>query len=783
MIETDLRPQPEHTLLGAFARHPALSLVVFVLMSVVSGIGYYDPTLLVSPPSPSEVESSAAGGMSGGRRGRDGSVQQPRSRASADGPAPDVTPVMLFGGEVMLVLSGEDFFNPTAALAIREAVESLEAMPQVRQVMWMDRAPPLNLFGLPEPALPDHRASQRLFDAARQRALDNPMIAGQLLSADGQTLILTIRIDWFHVRSDADCTTRLADVVRDVLASHQLDYEVGVTGEMPIRLVMSNASQEGDRKFQYLANGVILVLALILFRGPSAVIISALGAIFGVAWTMGCIRFFQFEDNPFNHVVVPVLLSLVGFTDGVHMVSQIRVNRALGLGGRQALVRAVDEVGMACFLTSLTTAIGLGSLGWAYHQVVREFGWSCVMGVGITFLAIMTTIPLACMTPLGRAIHRGQGRGWIERNLEKATRLVVAVLRHRKTFAVLALVLTVITGAITLQLTPDERMLNAIPERSPEAKWLRHIDRAFGGLETAHVLATWDPSIAAESPEVVAVSEQVENLLREEPLLGNPLGIARLIDALPGEATAVDKTSMLELLPPQLRRVFLIPEQHSLKVIFRLQDLGIAKYGEVFERLDQRLATIQAEHPGFVLSLEGSAFWRWQNLYQIMVDLTKSLGTASVVIFLVLATVYRSLRLGLIAIIPNLLPLTVTGSLMWLVGQPLELVSVIAFTVCLGIAVDDTIHFLTRYRMELAHGGEQDEVITRAFRGVGAALIMTTLVLVCGFMTVLWSDTREHHIFAMMGAATMVTALFADLLFLPALLVVFNRPHVTERRD
>ena len=233
---------------------------------------------------------------------------------------------------------------------------------------------------------------------------------------------------------------------------------------------------------------------------------------------------------------------------------------------------------------------------------------------------------------------------------------------------------------------------------------------------------------------------------------------------------------MLELLPPQLRRVFLIPEQHSLKVIFRLQDLGIAKYGEVFERLDQRLATIQAEHPGFVLSLEGSAFWRWQNLYQIMVDLTKSLGTASLVIFLVLATVYRSLRLGLIAIIPNLLPLTVTGSLMWLVGQPLELVSVIAFTVCLGIAVDDTIHFLTRYRMELAHGGEHEAVITRSFRGVGAALIMTTLVLVCGFMTVLWSDTREHHIFAMMGAATMVTALFADLLFLPALLVVFNRP-------
>lgn len=777
MIETDIRLQPERTLLGIFARSPTFSLVVFVVMSTLAGIGYYDPTLLVAPPEIGEAEATAAGGMSGGRRGRDGSVPQPRSRVEPGGPAPDVTPVMLFGGEVMLLLHGEDFFNPAAALAIREAVEALEALPQVRLVMWMDRAPPLNLFGLPEPALPDHRASQRRFDAARQRALDNPMIAGQLLSADGQTLMLSIRMDWFHVRSNADCTSRLAEIVRGVLASHDLDYEVGVTGEMPIRLVMSAASQDNDRKFQYIANGVILVLALILFRGPSAVIVSALGAIFGVAWTMGCIRFFQFEDNPFNHVVVPVLLSLVGFTDGVHMVSQIRANRALGWAVRPALVRAVDEVGMACFLTSLTTAIGLGSLGWAYHQVVREFGWSCVMGVGITFLAIMTTIPLACLTPLGRGVHRGQGKGWIERHLEHGTRLIVAVLRRRKAFSVLALVLTVITGAITLQLQPDERMLNAIPERSSEARWLRHIDRAFGGLETAHVLATWDADIAAESPEVVAVSEEVENLLREEPLLGNPLGIARLIDALPGEASAVSKASMLELLPPQLRRVFLLPEQRSLKVIFRLQDLGIAKYGQVFERLDERLVVIQAAHPGFTLSLEGNAFWRWQNLYQIMVDLMKSLGTASLVIFVVLATVYRSLRLGLIAIIPNLLPLTVTGSLMWLVGQPLELVSVIAFTVCLGIAVDDTIHFLTRYRMEQRRGGELEDVITRAFRGVGSALIMTTLVLVCGFMTVLWSDTREHHIFAMMGAATMVTALFADLLFLPALIAVFDRPH------
>jgi len=776
------------SLLGIFARRPSISLFVFLVMTALSIIGYRDPSLLVGKSN--NDSSSSAGGMSGtgreGQRRRDAREpsggnrslgrSSPQTGARSNGPPPDVTPLMLFGSELLLLVTGEDFFTPTAAVALRQAVAELESLPQVQQVMWMDRAPPLNLFGLREPALPDHRASQRRFDSARQRALDNPLIAGQLLSHDGKTLLMSIEMDWFYVRSNADCTTALVDTVRRVLEEHQLTFAVGLTGEMPIRLVMSAASKDNDRKFQLIAYGVILLLATVLFRGLSAVVITAIAPALGVFWTMGCIRFLHFEDNPFNHVVVPVLLSLVGFTDGVHMMTQIRVHRSQGMAVRAAVARSLDEVGAACFLTSLTTAIGFASLSWAHHQVVREFGWCCVLGVGVTFLAIVSAIPLACLTPLGRTVHRGQGTGWIEKNLEHATGIVVVVMRRRKLFAGLAILTTIVTIMITSLLQPDERILNAIPERSQEAKWLRHIDRSFGGLETAFIQVTWNQSVDAQSPEVVEVSDSIEQMLREEPLLGTPLGIARLIDALPGDAAPADKAAMLDLLPPPLRRVFLLPEQQTLKVIFRLQDLGIANYGPIFERILIRLEQLEANHPDFEMTLEGGAVWRWKNLYRIMVDLTKSLGTASIVIFLVLSVVYRSLRLGMIAIIPNLLPLTVTGAGMWLFGQPLELVSVLAFTVCLGIAVDDTIHFMTRYRFERARGeGTQTEAIERAFRGVGAALIMTTLVVVCGFTTVLWSDTREHHVFAMMGGITIAAALIADMLFLPALLAVFDR--------
>ena len=172
--------------------------------------------------------------------------------------------------------------------------------------------------------------------------------------------------------------------------------------------------------------------------------------------------------------------------------------------------------------------------------------------------------------------------------------------------------------------------------------------------------------------------------------------------------------------------------------------------------------------------LEGGAVWRWKNLYQIVIDLAASLGSAAIIIFVVLAIAYRSLRIGLISVIPNVMPLALTGT--WLVWrqESLELVSVCAFTVCLGIVVDDTIHFLSRFEEERKTTRNRHEAIRRAFGNVGIAMVMTTVVLVAGFGTVAFSDSRDHYIFASMGAITIAAALVGDLILLPAMLACFS---------
>jgi predicted RND superfamily exporter protein len=747
--------------------HPFLATLLIAVITGLATLGHVDPDWLERMTAESKAVEAQ-------------SDEQGQSAREL----PDVKPIQVGRGDVVLVAEADDFFTPAAANAMRAAVEALEALPQVRSVFWMDRAPVMNIFGLREPILPRATASASRFASAKERALAHPLVGGQLLSLDGQTAMLLVDLDWLFITNDAECTSDLREAAREaVKAFPEAGIRFRITGNVPLRLRDANMTRGNERKYQLIGYGMALVCAWVLFRGWEAVLIVALAPTFGVFWTMGILPLVGLGGNPFNAVVVPVLLVMVGFTDGVHMMVQIRRHRAAGLPPKEATRTAIHEVGLACWLTSLTTGIGFGSLMLAHHELVREFGTSCVIGVLATFIAVVMIVPLASASWLGRNVHRGHGHNLVDKHLWRLSLVIDMVLARPRTFGLAGIVLTLILGMVTLTLRPDQRRTSGLPSSTEEAQALAHIDKVFGGMETAQILVKWSPEVPDGAGEIGDVVAEVESAMREEPLLGSPLSLSRLLAALPGEGAIADRMSLIELLPPPLKRGYYVPENREAIVTFRVQDIGIAAYSEVFERLQARLDEIVAAHPGFRWEFEGSAARRWRDLYQIVMDLATSLGTASLIIFVVLAVAYRSVRIGLISVTPNLFPLVATGTALVCLGQNLELVSVCSFTVCLGIAVDDTIHFLTRFREEQALGGSRDAAIRRAFVGVGTALVMTTVVLILGFATAMLSDSRAHQIFAAMGIMTIGTALFADLLFLPALLSLYadNPPALSEQ--
>ncbi|QDV24337.1 efflux RND transporter permease subunit [Aureliella helgolandensis] len=757
-------------------RHRRSVWLLVGVISIVAGLGFWDPDWphrLLAQFSATQEQAATD------------EAEQSSGRVFSD-PASNVRPLSLSSADTVLVVESDDFFNEATTSALRHVVDKLEALDQVSSVLWMDRVPMLNIFGLPEPLLPRANGSEQRFASAKAKALTHPLVVGQLLSDDAQTLLMLINLNPYFVLEDADATTVLTATARAAAEEFPgTDLSFRATGRKPTTIAAVSAHESNQLKYQIIGNGMIVLMALILFRGVRAVVIVALAPLMGVFWTMGCIRYLGYFENPLIDVILPILVSLVALTDGVHLMVQIRKLRATGLSPNAAAQRGLSQVGMACLLTSLTTAIGFGSLMLADSKWVQQFGLCSTIGVVFSFLSVITIIPLACSTWLGRGIDAGHSTNLIDRHLGRIGSVITWVLGHRTAISVGGIVTTALLVAMCMTLKPDQRQSDGLPQSAEATQAMLHVDQAFGGLEFANVDIRWDEQTPRDSSAVLEVVIAVDDLLAQDPLIGHPLSIRNLIDFQPGSGPPRERMSLLELLPPPLKRAFFIPEERFTLITFRVQDLGIAAYGPVFERIEKGLAQIQEQHPSFHLELSGGAIWRWHNLYQIVVDLATSLGTASLIILIVLAVVYRSIRIGLISIIPNLFPLAFTGAYLAMMGYNLEIVMVCNFTICLGIAVDDTIHFLTRYqeeqtRLTREHRDTQsptkinDQAIKNAFTGVGTALIMTTSVLVAGFAVVTFSDSRDHQIFATMGALTIAAALFCDLVFLPALLSYFR---------
>ena len=681
----------------------------------------------------------------------------------------------VFRADTILVVDSKNVFTPQGASALRQVAEDLEALDYVRDVVWMDNVPNLNIFGLSEPLFPHSEASDRQFATAKEKALRHPLIGGQLLSQDTQTLMMMIAFDYHFVFTDEQVTSDLKDVAQAAASGFpEAGLKFQVTGSDPAYIAAVSEHEENQVLFLSIGFGMVALMAIILFRGFRTVLIVSTAPIVGVAWTLGMIQFVTpSENNGLIDVVLPVLVALVGITDGVHLMVQTRKLRVFGLSVREAARKGLQQVGLACFLTSLTTAVGFASLTLAEHKMVQEFGTCCVIGVILSFLSVVTVIPLLSSTRLGRDLHAGVENSLIDRNLGRVGALINVVLRHRRVLSITGVLSTAVLFAVCLTLEPDQRKQDNLPEDAEATIAMNHLDEALGGLESSRIDVYWPTGINNSDPVILEAVMAVHEILHREELIGHPLSIRNLIEAQPGSGPPAERMSMLELLPPPIRDLFLSDDDRWTVVTFRVRDLGIARYGPVFERVEMALAGLKSRHPGFEFELNGSAAWRWRNLYQIVVDLVASLGTAAVIIFGVLGFVFRSVRMGLISIVPNTFPLVVAGGWLVVCGYNLEVVMVCCFTVCLGIAVDDTIHFLTRFRKELDETSDTNEAIRRAFTGVGTALIMTTMVLVAGFSTVMLSGSRDHFIFAAMGTITIAAALFADLVFLPPLLAKF----------
>lgn len=661
--------------------------------------------------------------------------------------------------------------------AIRAAIAALREEPVVDQALWIDDVPAVNLFQLTRSILPADTISIEGFEEEMRKVADHPLATGQLVSLDGRDFLVPIRIDWLAVESDTDLRDGLLRTARRAMSRvPNQQVSIDATGDIPLYLDQLAAHRRNQSRFQWIGYSLVLVVATLMYRSPVPVILVALAPATGIFWATSALRWMGEPANPLSDSVLPILVAIVGVTDGVHLLAHYRDALAQGLGARAAAAKAIEEVAHACFLTSLTTAIGFLSLLWADSELIRGFGRSCAVGVSLAFIAMLTVFPLvASWSWVGRRVPAAKISG---RGTDLLEWVLSPFLRRSRVVALIGIGVTVVMSSLLVGLEGDEKRAYGLPSSSPAFQTLQRVDAAFGGIETGQILVTWTERWD-DSEELLRVLAEVDQAVHAQPVLGRSLSlteVSRTMTMAPGSGSF----DFVALIPSALRQALYQPRQRQAVVSFRLPDLGVAELEPVFGQVESELSRISAAHPGIELGLTGDGVVRGRRVVRVIDDLKYSLLAAAVVIFSLLAIVLRSWKLGLIAIVPNLFPVAASASALILVGRHLDISAACAFTVCLGIAVDDTIHFLARYQRERELGHDTATAVRLSIHKVGLSLVATTAIMSIGFATVLLSEMPGQRIFGAMAVCTITSALAADLILLPAILLLVDRGKTIE---
>jgi len=690
--------------------------------------------------------------------------------------------------DLLVVIDGEELFTVESIAVFREIVEQSREVGGVESVF--------SIFDVRRrgsrliPLVPRSEVTPEALEAARKRALAHPAVVGHLLSEDATTMIAVVRLagDSLSIPHLKPLIARLREIaaqssagspLRVRLASHQvarLDVTVAIWREAPRLLLFG---------------GIIsTIIALVLFRRLAPVLIAAAGPAVGVAWTLGVLGWTGEKLNALS-TALPTLVFVIGFTDSVHLVIDMRRKRAAGQSRIDSVRHAIHDVGPACALTSLTTMVGFGSLVITELEVVRSFGIDCACGTFLSFLAVITVAPLLASTPLGdflvakRAVRNERGEA---ESKERKPRFAFAwFLKYRWIATALSLAISIGLIAMSLNLRADIRWMDFLPDTSETKQVWQHCDAELGGTLLTYVVVDWPTGYDVGSPDVLRALKDVHAVLGEESTLRSPYSVLNILLSFSrsGKITS-DHIRQLDRLPSHIRDRLVCRNSPRAVVVAYVPDASAAELLPLFSGVDKKLANLEQRHPGFRMHLTGTSVVASRNVHRIIGDLAKSLALATLVIFVVMSVALRSIRLGLISSIPNAFPLAFAAALLVATGEPLRLASAITFSVCLGIAVDDTIHFLTRFRREVRAGSDIQTSVVRTVRAVGVAMLVTSVTLLGGFSVMMPSQMPSIQIFSQLAGVAILAALFGDLVMLPALLLCFSasrRPEKARRRE
>jgi hypothetical protein len=461
----------------------------------------------------------------------------------------------------------------------------------------------------------------------------------------------------------------------------------------------------------------------------------------------------------------------------------------------KALQRVISRVGAAAFMTNATTAVGFTTFCITNSDTLIEFGWVATIGIMVLWALSMLLIPIlfSFMPPPKPRHLKHLDRRWLDRAVE----WIVRTSRERRPLIYSITTFCTVMACIgILRMKDESRIVDDLPENNPVLTDLRFFESNFRGVMPLEVVVDTKKKGGALTDATLKRIVKLEDTLATYPEFSQAISIADAVKFTkqafyggnPEKYALLNSTDKSFILPyleganarQNMARAFIDSTRQITRVTVQMADVGTTRMDSLLSGLRAQVDSI-FDPAKYVVTLTGTCVVFLKGSSYLVDNLITSLFWAIIIIVALMALLFNSFRILVVALIPNMIPLVFTAGLMGFFHIPIKPSTMLVFGIALGIAVDNAIHFLARYRLELKlTGGDLHKSVDLATREVSVGIIYTSVVLLAGFSLFGFSHFGGIRALGVLTTLTLLVAMLTNLLVLPSLLLSLNK-HIMSK--
>jgi len=654
-----------------------------------------------------------------------------------------------------------------------------------------------------EPLATSAIGSQEALDSIKKVFYDLPFYKNLLYNPEtGATILgITISKEVLDSKGRISVVSGLIDVVNTFAQAQQTT--VHYSGLPYLRMVRITQMQSEIRLTLLLAVLITAFLLLLLFRSLKAMLVPMLVVLIGIIWMAGISVLLGYKITLLT-ALIPPLIVVIGVPNCVYLINQYHRNLRQGYDKMLALQKSVEKISYTVFFANLTTAIGFSVFAFMSSQLLHEFGIVAGLSILVLFVTSLIVIPAFFSffaQPAPKHLTHLDST-WAKGFLDKLTWWTS---QHPKAIQGASVLVLIVAASGLLQLKARGYIFDDLPKDSQEYADLKFFEQHFNGVLPLEILIdTKKPKGVTRSKTLKRINK-VQKIFAADSLFSKPLSLVEGLKfvtqafynnkanfyALPGSrestfifkylsnmnqpdslGTADDKVAndRAKRASSELLNQFSDSTQQIARLSVSMADVGSHKFRAVLDSVQAKVATVM-DTSKYNIQYTGTSLISYLGYEHLVSGLVSSVLFAFLLIAIVVAYIFRSPKMLTIALIPNLIPLMVTGAIMGYSDIFLKPSTVLIFSVAFGISVDFTIHFLAKYRQEMAAtSNDVQKSVNLAMQETGLSMLYTSIILFVGFSLFTLSTFEGTFYLGILTSITIIVAIIANLILLPSIL-------------